>query len=356
MWLRSFFVFSIFFLLECSPVPDQYGGYNSSQVGGNVSNDNLRQTVHCGEKDLVEATVDARYDGGFVFEGEDPTLCKESSECVALCEDWYFERTGKSRCEKSSASAVRAVDSTLILIKRSRFGDLNESIVTAILDINPRIIEDLINGYGRRDVASSPMNKGNLEGFLAWIASSTQVSKALEEHDRGNRILTAAFSRLGSYIDKKEVDNNYIRGLNATLETDKSFFAIAMAGSQRQSSGECNTGFPEPNEVGFKLAYDVLINNTGCNDTWCKLQILCASTGTESTTDYYSNYSFLDEQDSCKNTRVGSSKVSNNRKGCYIHGEVVWDFINRQIEDSHINDIDTKTCDDHCGKGGCPSI
>ena len=326
---------SVFLLFSC-------GSGDNTRTGddGDGSPRGEREIDRLKRDDLViEAFLDRRFDGGYYYDSYTGEKCEEDSRCRYICENQVISKA-KRRCLRAPKALVEDLDDgfyKLININDTDSVDISPALLAGMLDIHVDLVSKLI---------ARKMSEGDIKSFLAWVALNEDISQVFYQEDRRVSALKEAFERLGDFQD--DTSRETATGLNIGLITEEdSFFYLAAV---------------EDNKAGFKTAYKVL--RSICRTRECKMDILCARKIDQDGRSRlrrtrHSRYA---------QCRTSSEHRNRDRRNavCYIHGSVVWAYIDELIEEKELkarefldNPVSVGSCNAHCGardSGKCPIV
>ena len=280
---------------------------------------------------IIDSTLDNRYDGGFYYEGYDGEDCEEDRDCMHICDSRKVLRSSRKKCYSSPKALIENLEDgfrTLVSIAEVENVNIKPALLAGMLDLNIKFVVDLVEDR---------MSEGDLKSFLAWVAINEDIAEVFLAEDRRSKVMESAFEALGELQTDAKKDKQ--TGLNTGLiGNDDSFFYLASK---------------ENNEAAFEIAYEVL--DSVCSSRDCKMSLLCArELKTRRRSRIFGHDTSLL---GCKTSASQSRRIS--RGGiCYIHGAVSWSYLTEMIEEREIrdrdfagrdNEVTVEACNKHCG-------
>ena len=329
------FFLAIFLILSCNPEDSSRG--RDTDDSPPRSGDRAEDFKNRGLS--IETFLDRRYDGGYYYDSYTGEPCEEDSRCRYICENKVLSKA-KNHCYRAPKALVEDLEDgffALVSIGDPDSVDISPALLAGILDIHNDLVLDLVE---------NKMSEGDIKSFLAWVAVSDDIAQVFYQEDRRAKVLKEAFKRLGDF--KEESSKDIRTGLNTGLisEEDSFFYLSAM----------------EDNEAAFLIVYKIL--QSTCSSRDCKMDILCARKLE------HGRRSRILREDSSRyiECRTASNRRRRTRRDaiCYIHGSLVWSYIDELIEEDTLRagefsrkPVTVAVCNEHCGSrdsGKCPLI
>ncbi len=284
-------------------------------------------------KQVIEAELESRFDGGYHYEGYGGEECRRSDACMAICDGGLIPNNTQKRCYRSPKNLVEDLEEgffNLLNISEVDSVNISPGLLAGMLDMNLNMVADLVEDR---------MSEGDLKSFLAWVAVNESIAYVFLEEDKRSKIMEKAFKELGEH--QEEANKKRETGLNLGLiHKEDSFFYLSAV---------------KDNAYGFQIAYEVL--ESACSSKNCKIDLLCARetlTGRR-----YRNLGYGATEFTCRTSAERRRRSRPTRDSiCYIHGAAVWSYLTELIDERKIRDKDFKgennaitvqTCNNYCG-------
>ena len=225
---------------------------------------------------------------------------KDYEKCTQICKKIYNKRS--NACEELPVKLIFKFDSLFTKMVRIRDGDnqLTRAIndfdfgVMIDIDVTPALL--LIRDWSEREVTE----------FLIWTAETSSIALALQYHDKEDKILQAAFKKLGKDYGSGNARIEY--GISKDLKSyGQTFWALAQKAK---------------NQGAFIVMHRLV--KSICSIKNCKLRLYCIR-------EEFTNRSLSRQQCHYSSTRRSFSRSNH----CYIQGPDVWsywEFLNNEGE------------------------
>ena len=228
--------------------------------------------------------------------GDDKNIGRES--CEDICDVLFDQASDK--CEELALELIEKLSKLFKdMLHLGNEENLSRSVNNfdfgVMIDIDVQPVLNLIDGWNVRETAE----------FLIWMAKTSQITLALEAHDREHKILKSAFEAVS--------DGTVEEGLAKDLKGyGKTFWVLARK---------------ENNKSAFIVAHSLL--QELCSSKNCKLKNYCIREEFEENSRNRTACPYSDDRRSFRR-----------EKHCYIHGPDVWSFWLNLNRDGDFDDSD----------------